>query len=203
MTIPPAPAAFRRASLPLARIPLPSLQAAAGVSFPISNGPPHRRHDAAHRDGARLRRLRRRRRLGLEDGLRRLRGGDGPVPAQVRQGAFPQSRVAGRPRCRMLAKIASLLPTHTRRSEESQTFQQFSTPVPLGLAGHGRGGLTRRPGSGPSAGTGLLAILCRDRRRRARAQRAGRDPRDLLASLFSGVPSRASTRRRSTIIWTP
>ena len=33
----------------------------------------------------------------------------------------------------LLAKIAGLLPTHTRRSEESQTFQQFSTPVPLGL----------------------------------------------------------------------
>jgi len=33
-----------------------------------------------------------------------------------------------------LAKIANLLPTHTRRSEESQTFQQFSTPLPLGLA---------------------------------------------------------------------
>ena len=34
----------------------------------------------------------------------------------------------------MLAKIAGLLPTHTRRSEESQALQQFSTPVPLGLA---------------------------------------------------------------------
>ena len=34
----------------------------------------------------------------------------------------------------MLAKVAGLLPTHTRRSEESQALQQFSTPVPLGLA---------------------------------------------------------------------
>jgi hypothetical protein len=34
----------------------------------------------------------------------------------------------------MLARIAGLLPTHTRRSEESQAFQQFSTPIPLGLA---------------------------------------------------------------------
>lgn len=33
-----------------------------------------------------------------------------------------------------LVKIANLLPTHTRRSEESQNFQQFSTPLPLGLA---------------------------------------------------------------------
>jgi hypothetical protein len=34
----------------------------------------------------------------------------------------------------MLAKIAGLLPTPTRRSEESQTLQQFSTPIALGLA---------------------------------------------------------------------
>src|SRR5712671_8051360 len=33
----------------------------------------------------------------------------------------------------MLARIASLLLTHTRRSEESQAFQQFSTPIQLGL----------------------------------------------------------------------
>ncbi|MFN5672296.1 hypothetical protein, partial [Bradyrhizobium sp.] len=33
-----------------------------------------------------------------------------------------------------LSKITGLLPTHTRRSEESQALQQFSTPVPLGLA---------------------------------------------------------------------
>lgn len=33
-----------------------------------------------------------------------------------------------------LAKIAGLLPTHTRRSEEAQSFQQFSTPIPLCLA---------------------------------------------------------------------
>ena len=32
----------------------------------------------------------------------------------------------------MLAKLANLLPTHTRRSVESQALQQFSTPVPLG-----------------------------------------------------------------------
>ena len=34
----------------------------------------------------------------------------------------------------MLAKIAGLLPTHTRRSEESEALQQFSTPIGLGLA---------------------------------------------------------------------
>jgi predicted RNA methylase len=60
----------------------------------------------------------------------------------------------------MLAKIASLLPTHTRRSEESQALQQFSTPIPLGVAACTAAALT--PGDRvlePSAGTGLLAIL--------------------------------------------
>ncbi len=60
----------------------------------------------------------------------------------------------------MLAKIASLLPTHTRRSEESQALQQFSTPIPLGVAACTAAAIT--PGDRvlePSAGTGLLAIL--------------------------------------------
>ena len=34
----------------------------------------------------------------------------------------------------MLAKVAALLPSHTRRSEESQALQQFSTPIGLGFA---------------------------------------------------------------------
>ncbi|MGO7162195.1 hypothetical protein ACCS78_22945, partial [Rhizobium johnstonii] len=31
----------------------------------------------------------------------------------------------------MLTKVANLMPTHTRRSEESQARLQFSTPIPL------------------------------------------------------------------------
>ncbi|MEO3434483.1 strawberry notch family protein [Inquilinus sp. CAU 1745] len=60
----------------------------------------------------------------------------------------------------MLGKIACLLPTHTRRSEESQAFQQFSTPIALGLAARAAAAIT--PADRvlePSAGTGLLAIL--------------------------------------------
>jgi predicted RNA methylase len=59
-----------------------------------------------------------------------------------------------------LTRIADLLPTHTRRSEESQAFQQFSTPIPLGLAACTAAAIT--PADRvlePSAGTGLLAIL--------------------------------------------
>ena len=60
----------------------------------------------------------------------------------------------------MLARVASLLPTHTRRSEDSQALQQFSTPIPLGLAACTAAAIT--PADRvlePSAGTGLLAIF--------------------------------------------
>ncbi|SEE66113.1 C-terminal domain on Strawberry notch homologue [Rhizobiales bacterium GAS188] len=60
----------------------------------------------------------------------------------------------------MLAKIAGLLPTHTRRSEESQALQQFSTPIALGLAASTAAAITSADRVlEPSAGTGLLAIL--------------------------------------------
>ena len=60
----------------------------------------------------------------------------------------------------MLAKVADLLPSHTRRSEESETFQQFSTPLPLAFVAATAAAIT--PGDRvlePSAGTGLLAIF--------------------------------------------
>ena len=72
------------------------------------------------------------------------------------------SRKAGSPAAMlpMLAKIAGLLPTHTRRSAESETFQQFSTPIPLGLAAATAASITAADCVlEPSAGTGLLAIL--------------------------------------------
>ena len=74
--------------------------------------------------------------------------------ALFRKSGFPAARLI------LLTKIASLLPTHTRRSAESQTFQQFSTPIPLGLAAAHAAAIT--PADRvlePSAGTGLLAIL--------------------------------------------
>lgn len=60
----------------------------------------------------------------------------------------------------MLAKVGRLLPTHTRRSEESEALQQFSTPITLALAASAAAAIT--PADivmEPSAGTGLLAIL--------------------------------------------
>ncbi|HQU70405.1 MAG TPA: strawberry notch family protein [Albidovulum sp.] len=61
---------------------------------------------------------------------------------------------------RLLDRISGLLPSQTRRSEEMQTRQQFSTPVAYGLAAVTAAAIT--PADRvlePSAGTGLLAIL--------------------------------------------
>ena len=74
--------------------------------------------------------------------------------ALFRKAKSPASRLSA------LTKIAGLLPTHTRRSAESEAFQQFSTPTPLGfvaLTAAAIGPADRV--LEPSAGTGLLAIL--------------------------------------------
>ncbi len=74
--------------------------------------------------------------------------------ALFRKATSPAARLS------VLTRIASLLPTHTRRSEESQTLQQFSTPLPLGLAALTAASITQDDiVLEPSAGTGLLAIL--------------------------------------------
>ena len=76
--------------------------------------------------------------------------------ALFRKADSPASRLA------VLTKIAGLLPTHTRRSEESQALQQFSTPVTLGLAACTAAAITSADCVlEPSAGTGLLAILAK------------------------------------------
>lgn len=60
----------------------------------------------------------------------------------------------------MLARVAGLSPTHTRRSEESQRLQQFSTPVPLAyIAARAAGIVADDTVLEPSAGTGLMAIF--------------------------------------------
>ncbi|MGJ4927153.1 strawberry notch-like NTP hydrolase domain-containing protein [Bradyrhizobium sp. HKCCYLS2038] len=60
----------------------------------------------------------------------------------------------------MICKIAALLPSHTRRSMESQTLQQFSTPLPLALVAAATAQVTSADRVlEPSAGTGSLAIF--------------------------------------------
>ena len=60
----------------------------------------------------------------------------------------------------MLAKIANLLPSQTRRSLESESLQQFSTPIGLAYVASIAAAIT--PADvvlEPSAGTGLLAVF--------------------------------------------
>jgi predicted RNA methylase len=60
----------------------------------------------------------------------------------------------------MLLRITSLLPTQTRRSEESESLQQFSTPIGLAYVASVAAAITPADVAlEPSAGTGLLAIL--------------------------------------------
>jgi predicted RNA methylase len=89
----------------------------------------------------------------------------------------------------MLTRIAGLLPTHTRRSEESQAFQQFSTPIPLGLAACTAAAITKADRVlEPSAGTGLLAILAELAGGSLVLNELAEARATLLDHLFHGVP---------------
>lgn len=112
-------------------------------------------------------------------------------------------RKAGSPAAAIpqLSKIAGLLPTHTRRSEEAQAFQQFSTPIPLGLAAITAAAITPVDRVlEPSAGTGLLAILAEIAGGTLVLNELAETRAEILSSLFRPSPSPASTPRRSTII---
>jgi predicted RNA methylase len=89
----------------------------------------------------------------------------------------------------MLAKVAALLPSHTRRSEESQALQQFSTPIALGFAAATAAAII--PGDlvlEPSAGTGLLAIFAELAGGRLTLNELAETRAALLGRLFPGVP---------------
>ena len=74
--------------------------------------------------------------------------------------AMRRQATANAARLAMLARIAKLFPTQTRRSEESQAFQQFSTPMELASVAVAAAKLTAADlVLEPSAGTGLLAIM--------------------------------------------
>jgi predicted RNA methylase len=102
--------------------------------------------------------------------------------ALFRKAASPAARLSA------IIKIAGLLPTHTRRSEESQALQQFSTPAPLGLAAVAAASIA----AGdivlePSAGTGLLAILAEISGGTLLLNELAETRADLLAVLFPAV----------------
>jgi len=92
----------------------------------------------------------------------------------------------------MLGKIAALLPTHTRRSEESHALQQFSTPIPLGFVAATAAAITAADVVlEPSAGTGLLAVFAELAGASLELNELGDTRADLLASLF---PAASVTR---------
>ncbi len=89
----------------------------------------------------------------------------------------------------ILAKVAGLLPTHTRRSEEMERFQQFSTPLPMGLAAVAAAQITPRDlVLEPSAGTGLLAIFAEIAGGSLALNELAETRVDLLRLLFLGRP---------------
>ena len=102
--------------------------------------------------------------------------------ALFRKSASPAARLS------TLSKVAGLLPTHTRRSEESQALQQFSTPIPLGFAVVAAGAIS--PDDvvlEPSAGTGLLAILASTAGGSLILNELAETRADLLSALFPAI----------------
>jgi len=103
--------------------------------------------------------------------------------ALFRKAASPDARLS------VLTRIVDLLPTHTRRSEESQALQQFSTPLPLGLAALTAAAISPTDRVlEPSAGTGLLAILAQTVGGTLILNELAETRADLLASLFPALP---------------
>ena len=89
----------------------------------------------------------------------------------------------------MLDKLAALAPSQTRRSEESQALQQFSTPIALGFAAAmaasiGPSDLVLEP----SAGTGLLAIFAELAGARLALNEFAETRGALLEALFPATP---------------
>ena len=92
-------------------------------------------------------------------------------------------------RLKLVERIARLAPTQTRRSEEMQSYQQFSTP--LGLAWVAGIAADLSPGElvlEPSAGTGLLAIQAEMAGCRLVLNEVAEVRAALLGSLFEHSP---------------
>ena len=88
----------------------------------------------------------------------------------------------------MLTRLASRLPTQTRRSEESEQFQQFSTPLALGFAAAEAAALTSSDlVLEPSAGTGLLAIFAELAQARLALNEIAETRAGLLGRLFRDI----------------
>jgi predicted RNA methylase len=98
-----------------------------------------------------------------------------------RQAGSPQAFLS------IIERLAGLVPSHTRRSEDSVRLQQFSTPLPLSAivaqaAGFRADDLVLEP----SAGTGMLAIFARIAGARVVLNELAKTRRALLENLFPG-----------------
>jgi hypothetical protein len=89
----------------------------------------------------------------------------------------------------MMKRIAELVPTHTRRSDESQAMQQLSTPLPLAfVTAHAAAISSSDLVLEPSAGTGLLAVHAETARASLALNELAATRADLLGLLFPHVP---------------
>ena len=85
----------------------------------------------------------------------------------------------------LIERVASLLPTHTRRSETSQALQQFSTPSGLAFVAATAACVHREDRLlEPSAGTGMLAVHVKLPQTRIALNELGESRAELLALLF-------------------
>ncbi|CAG0987436.1 MAG: methylase [Rhizobiaceae bacterium] len=99
--------------------------------------------------------------------------------AILSRSSSPQAALA------MMKRIAELVPTHTRRSDESQAMQQLSTPLPLAfVAAHAAAISCSDLVLEPSAGTGLLAVHANIARASLALNELAATRADLLVQLF-------------------
>ena len=103
--------------------------------------------------------------------------------AIVSQSSSPRAALA------MMKRIAELIPTHTRRSDESQAMQQLSTPLPLAfVTAHAAAISSSDLVLEPSAGTGLLAVHAEMARASLALNELAATRADLLGLLFPRAP---------------
>ncbi|MER9776914.1 strawberry notch-like NTP hydrolase domain-containing protein [Mesorhizobium sp. M0220] len=104
-------------------------------------------------------------------------------PAILSRSTTPQATLA------MMKRIAELLPTHTRRSDEGQAMQQLSTPLPLAfVTAHAAAIASRDLVLEPSAGTGLLAVHAEMARASIALNELAATRADLIGLLFPRFP---------------
>ena len=104
-------------------------------------------------------------------------------PAILSHSSSPRAALA------MVTRIGDLVPTHTRRSDESQAMQQLSTPLPLAfVAAHATAIASSDLVLEPSAGTGLLAVHAEIAGASLTLNELAATRADLLGHLFQPVP---------------